>query len=469
MKPQKPSAEPRSTLIGSRRAKTIVSSKEQKETKDKPPTVLAVNTSQLEAGTHHPSPSSPTLYTSQTLGKGRSRVLLCVDNDDDIFSGDPFPAIDTLDFFSNLDDDGSPENPALQPEVELSPTAAQVSVEEVKPPSSSVPATSKLKRKVSQVVRKFTYLQKMMPQYKLDKELKTEITTTMVDLNYWSDNDLEEIQKEKDISPSPKRTSSLERKDTRIISPSGSITLDGGRSRSTVISTQSSKSQLSPPSQKQLHPQPPQQHLQQLSQPSQQSPRHQTSPQPRQPIRIYQSPPIPKPEVQKSQDQQKTPRKVIIITKPIESPLKKTQPTGIQSLSTSIPAHTVNELSQPVTVKKKVELVKPKQIQISQQLQTKVAKMEKTKEDERKNIREQIVSKAVQTLIKLENDQVTSSQKKHQSNAKDKNDKKVKLLRRFAHGIVDKAIKKMKREAYIKYVQFLCYCFFLIPFFLCFL
>jgi 23S rRNA pseudoU1915 N3-methylase RlmH len=449
MKPQKPPVESRSTLIGSRRAKTIVSVKEQKETKEKAKPVLVINASQNKAVANHPSPNSPSLHSSQTLGKGRSRVLLCIDNDDDdVFTDFPFPATDTLDFFSTLGDDNSPENPTLQPESEQSITAPQVSIEEVKPRTTSV---SPLRRKVSQVVKKFAYLQKMMPQYKLDKELKTEITTTMVDLNYWSDNDLEEIQKEKDLSPSPKRTSSLERKD-KISSPAGSITLDGGRSRSTVFSTQSSKSQLSQQSQTQQQLQQPQrpQQLQKQFQPPkpQQSQTQPLQPSPRQPIRIYQSPPIPKPEVQIPQDQQKSPRKVIIITKPTEISPKKTQPAVIQSPSATVSAHTVIELSQPVTVKRKVELVKPKQIQISQQVQAKVAKMEKTKEEERKNIREQIVSKAVQSLIKLENDQVTSSQKKHLSNVKDKNDKKVKLLKRFAHGIVDKAIKKMKREAY---------------------
>lgn len=433
MKPHKPAKENKpsssSSSHASRKGKNLV---EQDKVKGKQEITVDVNAPAQGIETKQKSRStSPSLRMGQTVGTGKNRLLLCVDNEDTGAAAADLPE----------EEEEAEDNFLLFQESTMSSISAEVSMAEIveaplepenkdesrpvsanpeSPPLNTAPVPRPVSRK-TKIKQRFTYLKQALPQYKLDKHMRKSIVTTMIDLNYWSDKSSgEESEDEFD--------------ETRHRMTSDSKAEIGESPTSHLSSTIGVP--MSPPA---------------LSTPGAAigefgSPPSTAASGKRKSVKIYQSPllratiPLPLED-----DQSPSRKKKIVVVQRAKTP--ETSPTRDKQPPQQAPhSHTIQELAQPVEAKEKVTLVKPKQIQIPPITQAKMAKLEKVSQEERKNIRETVVNKAVQLFIKLEKDQITIKELKYQSLVKEKTEKQLILLKRFAMGIVEKSIKRIKHN-----------------------
>lgn len=349
---------------------------------------------------------SPTLRASQTLGSGKNRLLLCVDNEED---GDHLQAEEgeSLLFFQDSTMSSiSPE--ASIAEMTIATTEAEKKEEDsntgIASAEATVPSAPPLTRK-AKMTQRFTLLKQSMPQYKLDKIMRKTIVNTMIDLNYWSDKSSGEESDDDDFTATMKSKTG-----EGIGSPTASVVLMSPAGSSAPAATESPTNAAGKGRKKS--------------------------------VKIYQSQPIKQATETINDDggsKSPTNRRKVIIVKRSPSPEIQKQQTPQQ-----LNHHTINDLAQPIETKEKVALVKPKQIQIPPAMQAKMAKLDKLSQEERKHIRETVVNKAVQLFIKLEKDQITIKELKYQNLVKEKTEKQLILLKRFAMGIVEKSMKRVK-------------------------
>ena len=357
-------------------------------------------------------------HTSQILGHGRSRVLLCVDNDDSTVQGGDHPLEDTS-LFSMSEDS-----------VVEAARNITAQLEEVKP---KIPRKTMMKQR-------FTFLKNQMPQYKLDKEMKRSIVSTMVDLNYWSEGSDDDALFEEDEDRRAKTPFSERRSDKKKESHS--------ESQKTISDSQNTSQGPETVTEPQTNA--PEEIVVESVQPHPPTTSGKKPVDPRKSVKIYHS---SGKQQQTSQDELETPKptksqkKVIILdpraNKKAPGGNAANQPQQSQPQSQHQP-HTIQELAEPVEVKQKVPLVKPKQIQIAEPVQQKIEKYGKQALLDRNRIRDTIINKAVQIFIKVENEQINTKEVKIQSLMKEKHEKQNNLLKRFAFGLVEKAMKKSK-------------------------
>jgi hypothetical protein len=461
--------------------------------------------SPLQSPTAMKSPSgmrSPSLSTSLTVGHGRSKLLLCLDNED------------------ASEEDGAEETSFASMFLEESQFES--------PPKTTENARPKTPTK-EKIKKRFVHLKKVMPQYKIDKELRKTIVNTMVDLHYWSEPSDDEHEDLHDEIASPMRRPNSKGEKTVVpaadevrtaeiaqplLQPKKGIENEKPNQPPTELNRSVN---LNQPGEKERQKQsiekekPRRQSTQSDS--SRTSQQQQTE---KAVLKQTKAKDTPVELVENGRPKQLT-EKEILLKQLIEldggkmismhketASAQLTQPTTIATTTTENkgtevvpialirkksvrifhppePARpsdspvqkkvtfgsnrkTLVDLSRPTNVTPRVTLVKPKQIQISEHTQIKVSKTDKVSHDERKSIREHIVQKAVGIFIKLEHDQLHSKDANYQNLEKENNEKHNHLVKRMAFGIVEKALKRMKQQTYEKYAFFPCFlvyfCFF---------
>jgi hypothetical protein len=461
--------------------------------------------SPLHSPTAMKSPSgmrSPSLSTSLTVGHGRSKLLLCLDNEDASV------------------EDGAEET-----------SFASIFLEESQfesPPKTTETARPKTPTK-EKIKKRFVHLKKVMPQYKIDKELRKTIVNTMVDLHYWSEPSDDEHEDMHDEVASPIRRPNSKgeknvgtevdeevrtaeiaqplllqpKKGIENEKPKQSIELNRSVNPNQPIEKERPKQSIEKEKTRR-------QSIQSDSRPNQQQ-------QTENKAVLKQSNGKQRLATELVESSGGTPKqlteKEILLKQLIEldggkmvstmhketAPTPLTQPTTTTIIEKGIteivpvvlvrkksvrifhplePARpadspvpkkvtfganrkTLVDLSRPTNVTPRVTLIKPKQIHISEHTQMKVFKTDKVSHDERKSIRENIVQKAVGIFIKLEHDQLHSKDANYHNLEKENNEKHNHLVKRMAFGIVEKAMKKMKQQTYEKYAFSLLFLFLL--------
>lgn len=101
---------------------------------------------------------------------------------------------------------------------------------------------------------------------------------------------------------------------------------------------------------------------------------------------------------------------------------------------------TIDDLSQPTSIRQRVTLVKPKQIQESQALMS----LEERKRLEREAVRENLIQKAIHLLVELRKEQDETQHMNVVSLLKEQSSSKYVAVKRVVFGLVDRAIKRAK-------------------------
>ncbi len=107
---------------------------------------------------------------------------------------------------------------------------------------------------------------------------------------------------------------------------------------------------------------------------------------------------------------------------------------------------TIDDLSQPTSVRNRVTLVKPKQIQDSQALMT----LEERKRLEREAVRENLIQKAIHLLVELRKEQDETQHMNVVSLLKEQSSSKFVAVKRVVFGLVDRAMKRAKGIAHVQ-------------------
>jgi predicted transcriptional regulator len=101
---------------------------------------------------------------------------------------------------------------------------------------------------------------------------------------------------------------------------------------------------------------------------------------------------------------------------------------------------TIEDLAQPTSIRQRVTLVKPKQIQDSQALLS----LEERKRLERDAVRENLIQKAIHMLVELRKEQDETQHMNVVSLLKEQSSSKYVAVKRVVFGLVDRAVKRAK-------------------------